>query len=47
MMVPMSEEEVEVEFLRMLDTDLVVPIIPSPIMMRVRRPMRSTWEGTL
>src|SRR5690348_6350001 len=37
-----SEIDVADEWWRMVDTDLVMPMTPSPMMINVRRPMRST-----
>jgi hypothetical protein len=39
---PISEAEVEVECWRMIETDLVIPMTPSPMMINVNSPMRST-----
>jgi hypothetical protein len=41
-MVPIADFETTVEFCKIVETDVVKPIMPSPIIMRVRTPMRST-----
>ena len=40
--VPIEDLETVVEFCKIVETDSAKPIMPSPMIMRVRSPMRST-----
>ena len=44
---PIVEEEILDEVLNIKETDSVIPIIPSPMMIRLRAPIRSTMFVSL